>query len=119
MVGVAATQDLDGAPEGHQPGDLLTGAKAVVVAALHLPPGVLAPDNLRVLVNISNFVEHKLNGVAYEIACLLEERGYLAVPIHPDIPVDMRSKHAFIGDLSHNMQLPPPALVSSEQAPFS
>lgn len=101
MVGVATTQDLDGAPEGYRPSDLLTGAKAAVVAALHLPAGVLASDNLRVLVNSSNFVEHKLNGIAYQMACFLEERGYLAVPIHPDMPVDMRSKQAFMGDLSH------------------
>jgi epoxyqueuosine reductase QueG len=101
MVGVATTQDLDGAPEGYRPRDLLTGAKAAVVAALHLPAGVLASNNMRVLVNCSNFVEHKLNGIAYQIACFLEERGYLAVPIHPDIPVDMRSKQAFMGDLSH------------------
>jgi len=101
IVGVATAEDLNGAPEGHRPRDLLTDAKAVVVAALHLPAGVLASDNLRVLVSTSNFVEHKLNGVAYEITRHLEKRGYMAVPVHADIPVDMHSKQGFVGDLSH------------------
>lgn len=40
LVGVAPTQALDGEPEGHRPGDLLPGAKSVIVFGRALADGV-------------------------------------------------------------------------------
>lgn len=100
-VGVTSAEALAKAPDGHKPADLLPGAKSVVVLAIHLPAGALATSNMRVLMNSSLYVEHKLNSIAHEITTFLEGQGFLAVPVHPDIPVDMQSKQAFLGDFSH------------------
>lgn len=100
-VGIASAESLSGAPEGYRPGDLLLDAKSVVVIIRHLPKAIFASTNLRVLINSSNIIEHKLNGIAHEIANLLEKHGFMALPVQPDIPVDMRGKQAFMGDFSH------------------
>jgi epoxyqueuosine reductase QueG len=101
LVGVAAAERLEAAPSGSRPTDLLPGAEAVVVLALRIPRGCLRSANLRLYRNTVTHLEHELNRLAYDVSLFLEERGYLALPVTPDIPVDMERSAGLQGDLSH------------------
>ncbi|NIN53631.1 MAG: hypothetical protein GTN80_11080 [Nitrososphaeria archaeon] len=41
LVGVASSDRLKGAPKGHRPEDLLSGAESVVVMALRIPLSIV------------------------------------------------------------------------------
>ena len=81
----------------------MLSAKAVVIGAMRLPAGVLNSSNMRVLLNSSGYVEHRLNSVDHDLARFLEDHGFLALPVHPDIPVDMGKKQALMGSSPINM----------------
>lgn len=101
LVGIATADRFEAAPEGCKPGDLLPGAAAVIVMALRMPYGVLMSPNLRVYRNVASHLEHDLNRIAYEIALFLEDKGYAALPVSPDIPLDMQRASGLQGDFSH------------------
>ncbi|MFH1486851.1 MAG: 4Fe-4S double cluster binding domain-containing protein [Chloroflexota bacterium] len=101
LVGVAGVDAFEQAPEGCRPWDILPGAKAIVVAAKHVPRGVMQSPNLRVYRSSARFIEEELTGVSHQVAYYLESRGYLASPVQPDIPIDMERSVPILGDLSH------------------
>lgn len=101
LVGVASAERLEEAPAGCKPTDLLPGATSVVVAAMRVPEGVLKSPNLRLYRNTAYHLEHELNRLAYDIAIFLEDKGYSALPVTPDIPLDMQRASGLQGDLSH------------------
>ncbi|MFC1864699.1 hypothetical protein ACFLYG_02595 [Chloroflexota bacterium] len=101
LVGIASADRFEGAPEGHRPWDLLPGATAVIVMALRVPNGVLKSSNLRLYRNVANHLEHELNKLAYEVAMFMEDKGYAASPVAPDIPLDMQQDSGLRGDFSH------------------
>lgn len=100
-MGIATADRFEGAPEGCKPADLLPGAKAVVVTALRLPHGVMKSPNLRLYRNMATHLEHELNKLACDIALFLEDKGYMALPVTPDVPLDMQRASGLLGDLSH------------------
>ena len=101
IVGNASVDRFEKAPQGYKPDDLLPGAKAVVVAGLPVPIGVLKSPNLRLYRNAATHLEHELNRIAYELALFLERDGYPSLPVNPDIPLDMHRSGGLMGDLSH------------------
>ncbi len=101
LVGIASVDRFERAPEGRKPGDLLPGATAVIVMALRMPYGVLKSSNLRFYRSVANHLEHELSKLAYDITLFLENRGYAASPVTPDIPLDMQRGSGLEGDFSH------------------
>ena len=101
MVGISSADRFEGAPEEHKPSDLLPEATTVIVIALRIPYGVLKSSNLRFYRNVATHLGHELNKLAYEIAVFLENKGFVALPVTPNIPVDMQRGSGLIGDFSH------------------
>ncbi|MFC2041069.1 hypothetical protein ACFLTY_01955 [Chloroflexota bacterium] len=101
LAGIASVDRFEDAPAGHRPWGMLPDAASVIVIALRVPDGVLKSSNLRFYRNVANHLEHELNKLAYEIAIFLEDKGYAALPVTPDIPLDMQLDSGLRGDFSH------------------
>jgi epoxyqueuosine reductase len=103
LVGVAPVERFAEAPAGHHPGDILEGAKSVVVCGRTIPLGVLygpASSYDRTM----GATHSRLDHLAVEIALFLErEGGGRSIPVPADEPYhyweDQRSYGR--GDLSH------------------
>ncbi|MDP2951934.1 MAG: 4Fe-4S double cluster binding domain-containing protein [Chloroflexota bacterium] len=101
LVGVAAAATLEAAPPGQRPSELLPRAQSVVVMALHVPRGAVASPNLRLYRYSTNVVEQTLSSIAHRMTYLLEEKGYQAIAVPPDVPLDMQRPTGLVPDLSH------------------
>ena len=99
LVGIAPASRLDGAPAGHRPRDILSGAKSVVVAGLHLTHA--AYDGLpgtRLLYTSQVYVANEMLGfLGFKTARLLEAAGYDSMAI----PVRGYADKKLFGILSH------------------
>jgi len=103
LVGIAPVTPFEGAPEGHHPVDLLPGAQSVVVFAVRAPHGLLAceadrPDPALIPEDELWPVKQQvysgggagffyptanmwLQTIGLRIAYLLEDKGYIALPL--------------------------------------
>lgn len=93
LVGVTGVDRLAGAPPGHRPGDLLPGARSVVVMAVRLSLGALQTvyrareDGLRHAQCIYGThayaltPNYHLKFAAYQLARFLEKKGYVSTPL--------------------------------------
>jgi len=105
LVGVAPVERFDGAPAGHQPEDILPGARSVIACARRIPAGILdgpATSYQRAM----DVIYDQLDLVACQVALFLEAEGGRAIPVPADEPYrhweperrygrgDMSHKHA-------------------------
>lgn len=102
-MGVAPVERLEEAPEGRRPTDLLPEAKSVIVVGRHILDSVLEQlHNPPMRMTWHHHMYAHLNALnsvlCYEIALLLEERGYWAIPVQPTTPY---YKDEFAGVTSH------------------
>ena len=112
LVGVASVDRFGGAPEGHQPEDLLPGARSVIAMAKRIPLSIVKtiPSSY-----YEKFGYHDLNAhlreLAYKVAVFIEDQGYEAFPLDPSIDDQARKveiiqekpepKVRILGDFSH------------------
>ncbi len=100
VFGVADAANLEGAPEGHRPRDIMPRAKNVIVTGLATPKAIVA-DGLPTSYTRSQFSMHNiLDLLGMETAVFLEENGVRAIMV-PARQLHMEYMNGRImGDLS-------------------
>lgn len=101
LIGVAAIERFEGAPEGHKPRDILSSAKSVVSIALNALEGTFSTPLLDVYQLSYALLRNKTNEISYNLAKFLEKKGYSSVMIPGTIPLDMIEKKGLFGAFSH------------------
>lgn len=81
LCGIATPERLDGAPKGYHPRDVLPSCRSVIAFACRFPAGALACASPVPYTRIRNTITPKLDMMALELCCRLEDEGLLAVPI--------------------------------------
>jgi epoxyqueuosine reductase QueG len=102
LVGVASVERFNGAPMGHQPEDILPGAKAVIACAWRIPAGTLngpATAYHRAM----EVIHAQLDLLACRIALYLDLENGRAIPVPADEPYRYwePERRYGRGDLSH------------------
>ncbi len=87
--GFAPVDRFEGAPPGHHPSEIMTGAKTVIVYGRVVPRGCFAsPDYAYHFLHRSYHTVYPfLDQVGYDLSTLLEEEGYLAGVIAGYAPI--------------------------------
>jgi epoxyqueuosine reductase QueG len=98
LVGIAPIERLQAAPQGHRPQDLLPGAQSVVVIALRCFGPILYHAPIDLIWSHLLYIRERAENVAYDIARMLEDRGYRAYPVSADDWVELEQ---FMGPISH------------------
>jgi epoxyqueuosine reductase len=103
LVGIASVERFKEAPEGHRPTDILPEAKSVIVVGRRILDSVMEQlDNPSMRMTWHHHMYAHLNALnsvlCYEIAALLEQKGYWAIPVQPTTPY---YKDKFFGVSSH------------------
>jgi epoxyqueuosine reductase len=103
MVGIASLDRFEGAPKGHHPLDVLPGCQSVISLGRRFVMGMIETlDPSRQRLSYKHHMYAHLNTynsqTAFEIALLLENRGYGAFVIQPTTPYDAQTR---VGVLSH------------------
>lgn len=112
LAGIAPVDRFEGAPGGHRPQDLLTGARSVVALVKRIPLSIVkkipGPYYERF-----GYVDlnAQLRELAYKVALFLEDQGYEAFPVDPSVEERARDvqvlqkepepKVKILGDFSH------------------
>jgi epoxyqueuosine reductase len=119
VFGIADAGNLEGAPEGHRPRDVLKGAKNVILLGIPTPKAIIV-DGLPTSYTRSQFSMHSLLDIlAAELAVMLEENDVRAIPVaarhlhmetlNGKIMADLSFKHAAvqagIGEMGMNTLL--------------
>lgn len=104
LVGIASIERFAGAPAGSKPTDIMPQAQTVIVIAKRIPLEIIKNRNL--LTTYTSSFQNlfiRLDGIAFDVACFLEDLGARALPIPADDPYtrwDSENLHG-MGDLSH------------------
>jgi len=100
LVGVAAIERFSRAPKGHRPRDFLPNAKSVISIGLRINKSSILhlPRTMREYKINYDVANLKLNSIAWETACFLEDLGYEAIAIPASSPYDKKKNR---GDMSH------------------
>ena len=98
LVGVVQAESFAEAPEGHRPGDLLRGARSVIVMAIHLLDASLESAPNREYSVTYSVVNRELDRIAFRVARFLQDKGYRALQVPASPPYDVSRN---MGDLSH------------------
>ncbi len=91
LFAIVSSKDLDGAPKGHRPKDILPNAESVIVLGMKLLDAqvdILPSGNARdffatsprqdVFAGHTGFVSEQLDEIGYTLARFLEKKGYRA-----------------------------------------
>ncbi len=112
LVGIAPAERFAEAPKGHQPQDLLPGARSVVAMAMRIPLAIVKTIPSP---SYTKFGYHDLNAhlreLTYKVALFIEDQGFEALPLDPSIEDKAREvqilqeepepKIKILGDFSH------------------
>ncbi len=98
LVGVASADAFEGAPPGHRPGNLLRGARSVVVMAVHMLDGAFELAPSREYSITFQVACQELDRIAYHVARYLQGQGHRALQVPASPPYDLERN---MGDLSH------------------
>lgn len=101
LVGVASVERFGEAPDGHKPQDILPGARSVISFALNALEGTFLPPTIHTYQLSYSLLRHNSNGMSYQIAKFLENKGFYSVMIPATFPLDMVEKKGLFGDFSH------------------
>lgn len=101
LVGVAATERLEGAPPGYKPQDILPGARSIVSFALNALEGTFLPPTIHTYQLSYSLLRQNSNSLSYQLARFLENHGFYSVMIPATFPLDMVNKKGLFGDFSH------------------
>ena len=103
LIGIASTDRFDSAPLGHKPGDLLRGAKSVIVMAKRIPLAVVKAIPSYYYAVSCEIINRELCSSSYRVATYLEDLGYLALPLDNETGRDYfeeDGKFRMLADLS-------------------
>ena len=82
LVGIAPVERFANAPEGHKPIDLLKEAQSVISIACVMPLGTaLTVPSISYMTYGFGLLDQKLHEIAFLLAWLLEENGYIGLPL--------------------------------------
>jgi epoxyqueuosine reductase len=100
--GIGPAAKMAGEPTGHQPGDLLPGAKSLVCFGIPVPKGVYrmptyAPETIW---RTQNLLYRRLDTLSLRIGAMLEESGAQVVPTFGCMPLGVNEKGAVAGYLN-------------------
>jgi len=100
LVGIASPERLLNAPKGHSPKDFLPNVKSLISIAVKINrSSILQLPKTRKEYKLNyDMANLKLNSLAWETACFLEDKGYEAIPIPASRPYNLKE---IFGDLSH------------------
>jgi len=100
LVGIASPDRLLNAPSNHKPEDFLPDVKSLISIGLRLNASVIKglPKTRREYRMVYDVVNFRLNSLAYDVSCLLESKGYKAIPFPASRPYDEKK---IFGDISH------------------
>jgi epoxyqueuosine reductase QueG len=112
LVGIAPVERFEGAPKGHKPEDILSGARSVVAMAKRIPLPIVKsiPSPY-----YDRFGYHDLNAhlreLTYNVSVFIEDLGFEAFPLDPSVDDKAREvqilqeepdpKIKILGDFSH------------------
>ena len=88
LFGVAGVDRFADAPAGHQPGELLPGAKSVIVMAGRMLDSTFLSSNPRVYVLRYSQLRLHYQDIGYEMCRFLEDRDQLAINFPSTAPQD-------------------------------
>ena len=88
LCGIASVEAFSGAPPGHHPRDVMSDGRSVVVLALSSLEGPLSSDSMIAYTMMRNRRLQSLDSIPMLLSLILEEHGYLAVPIPSAEPYD-------------------------------
>lgn len=100
LVGIADAQLMDAAPEGHRATDILSDARAVIVMATPQAKAVLSDAHPTSYMRSIFSCEAKLEVLTHNLANLLDENGFSAIPVPVRMSLMMDYKN-LMGDISH------------------
>lgn len=112
LVGIAPVERFEGAPKGHEPKDILPGARSVVVMVKRIPLSIVKSIPS---LYYDRFGYHDLNAhlreLTYHVSVFIEDLGFEAFPLDPSIDDKAREvqvlqerpepKIKILGDFSH------------------
>jgi len=100
LVGIAPVERLSGAPKGHRPADLSPCAKSLVSIGLRIDKSSILqlPKTMKEYKLSYEMANLKLDNLACETACFLEDKGYGALAVPASKPFDAER---LFGDISH------------------
>ncbi|MGP3667465.1 MAG: 4Fe-4S dicluster domain-containing protein [Candidatus Bathyarchaeota archaeon] len=100
LVGIASPDRLANAPDNHKPENFLPDVKSLISIGLKLNVSVVKglPKTRREYRMVYDNVNFRLNTLACDVSCLLESKGYKAIPFPASRPYDEKNIY---GDISH------------------
>jgi len=102
VLGFGPASEMAGEPPGHQPEDLLPGARGLVCFGLPVPKGAYqTPAHaLETVWRSQNLNYRRLDSLSMRMAALLEENGARAVPIYGCMPMGVGDRGQVVGYLN-------------------
>jgi Uncharacterized Fe-S protein len=86
LVGFTKAQNMDDAPAGFRPTDIMPTAKGIIVLAKIIPKGIMASGNSVIYTLHFGHLMGQLDTLAYDVALFIEQNGGMAMPIPADDP---------------------------------
>lgn len=101
LAGIADARELVDDTTGRDPGNILPGARSVVVLAVRYLEGSLSAPQVRMAVNDCRHIDSQLGQISRRVGCLLEDRGFRSVPVPSYFPMAMTEEtKGLLGDIS-------------------
>lgn len=109
VCGIADITRFEKAPEGFHPGNILANARSVIVFGKQFPKGTFISNSTAPYTMVRNQLIQFLDNVSLNLSYLLEENGYIAVPVPSSEPYDYWDEERRHGrgilSLKHSAQL--------------
>lgn len=86
LCGIASLDRFNGAPLGHNPSDIYTECKSVIVFAKRVPSGSIHADNCIPYSHVNDVINKLVDILGAELCLILEDLGVGAVLIPSDDP---------------------------------
>lgn len=93
ICGIASPDRFNGAPKGHQPLDIYSKCKSVVVFAKKVPAGSMSANNDISYTYVNDVVTKEVDKLGIDICLKLENKGIECVPIPSDDPSEYWEPH--------------------------
>ncbi len=102
VVGIGSAEAMNTeARKLQRPEENLPGAKTVVSLGMRMLNSIFKSPNIRISRTSYTYLHGSLDDIAWKVAGFLEEKGFDAIPIASDVPVEMMERGGLRGDISH------------------